>query len=65
MRRTSTLGVYLAGGLCSGNAKTVRFVALPKRGIVERTIAWLNRCRRPGKDWECLNQNANAFLKWA
>ena len=42
-----------------------RFVVLPKRWIVERTIAWLNRCRRLGKDWECLNQNANAFLKWA
>jgi transposase len=23
------------------------FVPLPKRWIVERTIAWLNRCRRP------------------
>lgn len=23
-----------------------KFVVLPKRWIVERTIAWLNRCRR-------------------
>ncbi len=41
------------------------FVVLPKRWIVERTIAWLNRCRRLAKDWERLNQNALAFLRWA
>ena len=41
------------------------FVVLPKRWIVERTIGWLNRCRRLAKDWECLNQNALAFLRWA
>src|SRR5271170_6047440 len=41
------------------------FVQLPKRWIVERTIAWLNRCRRLAKDWENLNLNALAFLKLA
>lgn len=44
---------------------TGKFVVLPKRWIVERTIAWLNRCRRLAKDWECLNRNALAFLRWA
>ena len=42
-----------------------RFVVLPKRWIVERTIGWLNRCRRLSKDWERLNRNALAFLRWA
>ena len=40
-----------------------KFVVLPKRWVVERTIGWLNRCRRLAKDWECLNQNALAFLR--
>nr|WP_148268513.1 IS5 family transposase [Komagataeibacter medellinensis] len=42
-----------------------KFVVLPKRWIVERTIAWLNRCRRLSRDWECLNCNALVFLRWA
>ena len=41
------------------------FVVLPKRWIVERTIGWLNRCRRLAKDWECLNRSALAFLRWS
>jgi transposase len=42
-----------------------RFVVLPRRWVVERTIAWLNRCRRLAKDWECLNRSALMFLRWA
>lgn len=38
------------------------FVILPKRWVVERTFAWLNRCRRLAKDWECLNRKSRAFL---
>jgi transposase len=41
------------------------FTVLPKRWIVERTIGWLNRCRRLAKDWECLNRSALAFLRWS
>jgi transposase len=43
----------------------VGFTIVPKRWIVERTIAWLNRCRRLAKDWECLNRKALAFLRLA
>ena len=38
------------------------FAVPPKRWIVERTIAWLNRCRRLAKDWENLNRKGLAFL---
>ena len=43
----------------------IGFKIVPKRWIVERTIAWLNRCRRLAKDWENLNRKALAFLRLA
>jgi hypothetical protein len=47
----------------SSTWRSSKFVVLPKRWIVERMIGWLNRCPRLAKDWECLNQNARAFLR--
>lgn len=41
------------------------FVVLPRRWVVERTFAWLNRCRRLAKDFENRTRNALAFLKLA
>jgi transposase len=38
------------------------FLVLPKRWVVERTLAWLNRYRRLAKDWERLNRRARGFL---
>ena len=45
--------------------QTAGFTVLPKRWIVERTLAWLNRCRRLAKDWECRLRKALAFLRLA
>jgi transposase len=47
----------------SDNAKG--FNVLPRRWVVERTFAWLNRCRRLAKDFENLNHNAIAFIRLA
>ena len=41
------------------------FVVLPKRWVVERTFAWLSRCRRLARDWENHNRKARAFLNLA
>lgn len=41
------------------------FEILPRRWVVERTFAWLGRCRRLAKDFENLTRNALAFLKLA
>ena len=41
------------------------FVVLPRRWVVERTFAWLNRCRRLAKDLENRTRAALSFLKLA
>jgi putative transposase len=38
------------------------FVVLPKRWVVERTLAWLSRYRRLAKDFERLIENSTAYL---
>ena len=38
------------------------FHVLPMRWIVERTFAWLGRCRRLAKDFENLARDALAFV---
>jgi len=38
------------------------FVVLPRRWVVERTFAWLNRNRRLAKDFEATIRSATAFL---
>src|ERR1700744_1198369 len=38
------------------------FKVLPRRWVVERPFAWLNRCRRLAKDFENRTRNALAFI---
>lgn len=41
------------------------FEVLPRRWVVERTFAWLNRCRRLSKDFENRTRNARNFIRLA
>ena len=38
------------------------FEVLPRRWVVERTFAWLGRCRRLAKDWESTLASAEAWV---
>ena len=39
-----------------------QFEVLPRRWVVERTLAWLGRCRRLSKDYEALTGTTEAWL---
>jgi transposase len=41
------------------------FKVLPRRWVVERTFAWLGRCRRLAKDWEKSIASAEAWINVA
>lgn len=43
-------------------ADTIGFKLLPRRWVVERTLAWLNRNRRLAKDFEATIASATAWL---
>ena len=38
------------------------FVLVARRWVVERTLAWVNRCRRLAKDWEATIASSEAWL---
>jgi transposase len=41
------------------------FEVLPKRWIVERTLAWISRCRRLARDYERYGRTVAAFIRLA
>ena len=41
------------------------FHVLPRRWVVERTFAWIVKCRRLDHDYERLAQTSEAMIKWA
>ncbi len=49
------------------SAQAKGFEVIPRRWVVERTIAWINRCRRIAKDYEnlkargCSRRSPNSF----
>ena len=42
--------------------KAIGFEVIPRRWVVERTFAWLGRCRRLAKDWEKSILSAESWL---
>jgi putative transposase len=44
---------------------TKGFHVLPRRWVVERTFAWLGRCRRLSKDYEGLPETSEAWVHLA
>ena len=41
------------------------FEVLPRRWVVERTFAWITKCRRLDRDYERLPTTSEAMVKWA
>ena len=44
---------------------SARFEVLPRRWVVERTFAWLSRCRRLSKDYEAMCETTEAWINIA
>lgn len=60
LRRRSRLTLVIVRKSAGGG-----FSVLPKRWVVERTFAWLGRCRRLSKDYERLPSSSEAFVRIA
>ena len=58
--RPQATGAWQWGGRPEGSKG---FVLLPKRWVVERTLAWLGRCRRNSKDYERRMDSSESMLR--
>ena len=58
----ATILPHLKTEIVKRSDRLAGFVPLPRRWIVERTIAWLNRNRRLAKDFEATLESAQAWL---
>nr|WP_307061749.1 transposase [Streptomyces sp. B3I8] len=44
---------------------TTGFVVLPRRWVVERSLAWMMNARRHARDYERLIQHSESLITWA
>ncbi len=59
------LEVVSANDLINRRQGRTGYVPLPRRWVVERTFAWLGRCRRLSKDYEQNTKSSEAWIKLA
>jgi putative transposase len=59
---TESPGTWRLEGVRRPAGRT-RFVLLPTRWVVERTLAWLGRCRRNSKDYERRTDSSESMLR--
>jgi putative transposase len=48
-----------------GSADQKGFVVQPRRWVVERTLGWLNKCRRLSKDYEHKTEHSESMIRIA
>jgi transposase len=59
----ATLGITVQ--IVAKLADQIGFHVLPRRWVVERTFAWISRCRRTVRDYEALPEHHAAFVQWS
>ncbi len=65
VRRPAPGGAILSIDIVRKLAGQVGFTVLPRRWVVERTLAWISRCRRTVRDYERLPAHHATFVQWS